>query len=160
MSKRLFLLLIGMSLLPGCGFRLRGRYRLSARLSKISIVGEHRELVERLTTMLADSNVTVVAAGSATPTLSLSQVEFTREAASTDATGIATEFEYTWLVEFSVIDANGETLLPQSTVSMSNTLEYNPDDELGFREEEELLKKDMQEEVVLQIMRELARSRL
>ena len=157
MSKRLLLVLIGLSLFSACGFKLRGSYQLSAQLSEISIKGGERELVERLTGILTGNDVTVVAAGSESPTLFLSLAEFSRETVSADTTGIATEFEYTYLVKFSVIAANGEALLPQSSISVFNTLEYNPDDELEFEEEEEFLKEEMEKDVALQIMRELAR---
>ena len=157
MSKRLLLVLLALSSLSACGFKLRGSYQLSAQLSEISIQGEERELVERLTEILTNNDITVVAVGSGSPTLSLSRTEFSKETVSADATGIATEYEYTWLVEFSVIGANGEVLLPQSSISVFNTLEYNPDDELEFEKEEEFLKEEMGKDVALQIMRELAR---
>ena len=157
MSKRLLLVLIGLSLLSACGFKLRGSYQLSAQWSEMSIKGGERELVERITGILRNNDVTVVATGSGSPTLSLSLSEFSKESVSADATGIATEFEYTWLVEFSVIAATGEVLLPQSSISVFNTLEYNPDDELEFEEEEEFLKEEMEKDIALQIMRELAR---
>lgn len=157
MPKRLLLILIGLSLLSSCGFKLRGSFHLSAQLSEISIEGTERELVERLTAILASNDVTVTAAGSGSPTLSLSRAEFSKETVSADATGIATEFEYTWLVEFSVVDANGEVLLPQSSISVFNTLEYNPDDEIEFEEEEKFLKEEMEKDIALQIVRALVR---
>ncbi len=157
MPKRLLLILIGLSLLSACGFKLRGSFQLSAQFPEISIKGGERELVERITGILTSNNVTVTAAESGSPTLSLSRTEFSRETVSADATGIATEFEYTWLVEFSVIDANGEILLPQSSISVFNTLEYNPDDELEFEEEEEFLKEEMGKDIALQITRALVR---
>ncbi len=157
MSKRLLLVLIGLFLLTGCGFKLRGSYQLSTQLSEISIQGGNREIVERLTGILTGNGVAVVAAGSGAPTLSLSLVEFDKEALSTDVAGIATEFEYTYLVKFNVMDANGEVLLPESSISVLNTLEYNPDDELEFEGEEEFLEEEMEQDIALQIMRELAR---
>ncbi len=157
MSKRLLLVLISLSLLAGCGFKLRGSYELSTQLPEISIEGGNRAIVERLTAIWTGNDIAVVATGSGAPTLSLSRVEFDKETVSTDATGIATEFEYTYLVEFSVMDANGEVLLPQSSISVFNTLEYDPGDELEFEEEEEFLKEEMEQDIALQITRELAR---
>ena len=157
MSKRLLLVLISLCLLSGCGFKLRGSYPLSAQFSQISILGEERQLVARLAAILASNGATVVAAGSASPTLSLSRSEFMRQTASADATGIATRFDYSWLVEFSVLDADGAILLSGSPVSVSDTLEYDPDDEPGFEREEEFLREQMEQEIALQIMRQLSR---
>ncbi len=157
MSKRLFLVWISLSFLSACGFKLRGSFQLPVQLSEMLIKGGERELVEQLTGILTDNGVTVTTADANASTLSLLQTEFVKESVSTDATGIATEFEYTWLVEFSVIDANGEVLLSRSSLSVSNTLEYDPEDELEFEEEEEFLKEEMTRDVSLQIMRELSR---
>jgi len=159
MSKRLFLVLIGLSFLSGCGFKLRGSFHLPPQLAEISIQGGERELVEQLTGILTGNGVTVVTTDASTGAaiLSLSRTEFVRETTSTDVAGIATEFEYSWRVEFSVMDANGETLLSQSSLSVLNTLDYDPEDELEFEEEEAFLKEEMTRDVALQIMRELTR---
>ncbi len=157
MSKRLLLVLIGLSLLSGCGFKLRGSYQLSVTLSQLSIEGGKRELVERLTGILMDNGITVVDAGADSPTLILSRSEFNRKAVGTDADGISTEYEYTYHVDFKVSDVHGEVLLPLSLISRFNTLKYDVGNELEIEEEEEFLKEGMEKDIVLQIVRELAR---
>ncbi len=157
MSKRLFLALIGLSLLPGCGFKLRGSYQLSTALIQLSIEGGKRELVERLTRILMDNGITVVDAGSDSPTLILSRSEFNRKTVGTDADGIATEYEYNYHVDFRVSDVNGEVLLPLSSISRFNTLNYDVGNELEIEEEEKFLKESMEKDIVLQIVRELSR---
>ena len=157
MSKRPLLVLIGLSLLSGCGFKLRGSYQLSTALSQLSIEGGKRELVERLTRILMDNGITVVDAGADSPTLILSRSEFNRKAVVTDAEGIATEYEYTYYVDFKVSDVNGEVLLPLSSISRFKTLNYDVGNELEIEEEEEFLKESMEKDIVLQIVREFSR---
>ena len=148
MSKRPLLVLIGLSLLSGCGFKLRGSYQLSTALSQLSIEGGKRELVERLTGILMDNGITVTDAGADSPTLILSRSEFTRKAVGTDADGIATEYEYTYYVE---------VLLPLSSISRFKTLNYDIGNELEIEEEEDFLRESMEKDIVLQIVREFSR---
>ena len=104
-----------------------------------------------------DNGITVVDAGADSPTLTLSRSEFNRRAVVTDADGIATEYEYTYHVDFKVSDVNGEVLLPLSSISRFNTLNYDVGNELEIEEEEEFLKESMEKNIVLQIVRELSR---
>ena len=121
MSKRPLLVLIGLSLLSGCGFKLRGSYQLSTALSQLSIEGGKRELVERLTGILMDNGITVTDAGADSPTLILSRSEFTRKAVGTDADGIATEYEYTYYVESYCPCPRYPGSKPSITISATNS---------------------------------------
>lgn len=157
MLKRLILALVSLSLLSSCGFKLRGSFQIPAELTRISIEGGERAMVEQLTDILLKSGAEVMDSGTDSPTLTLSRSEFKRDVRTTDSDGIATGFDYTYLVEFNVSNAQGDTLLAPSSISQSRTLEYETGNELEFEEEEVFLKKEMEKDIALKIMRRLVR---
>ncbi len=157
MSKRLVLLLLSLTLLSGCGFKLRGNFEMSEQLAEISIAGGERELVELLTELLVKSGSSVVEGGANAVTLSITKSEYERDVLSSDDSGVATGFDYRYIVDFNVTDKEGEKLLRPSSISQFRTLEYEAGDELAVEDEEEFLKEEMEKEIVLQMMRRLAR---
>ena len=157
MYKRLLFIIIGLSLVSGCGLKLRGSFDMSAALTQISIEGGERQLRDRLMAVLVKSGSTVVDESVDSPTLVLANVAFNRDIRTQNADGIATGYNYLYLVDYSVTDTTGAILLPRSSTSQFRTAEYEAGDELEIEEEEAFLKGEMENEIVLQIMRKLAR---
>ena len=157
MSKRLALIIISLSLLTSCGFKLRGNFEMSPELEQLSIEGGERSLVEKLTELLEKSGSNIVDSSSEAPTLNLTNSEFVRDVETQSADGIATGFDYTYQVDYNVVDAEGESLLAPATSTQFRTLVYEVGNELEVEDEEEFLKDEMEKELVLQIVRRLSR---
>ena len=156
MSKRLILLLLCLTLLSSCGFKLRGNFEMSAALSEISVESDDRLLKEELTTRLEKSGSTGVASKAGTPTLSVLTSDYERIVRTTDSDGLATGYDFTYTINYLVNDGNGGILQPQAKVVQRRTLQYDPAEQLQAKQEEEFLVEQMREEIVLQVMRKLS----
>ena len=157
MLNRFVLMIIAASLISGCGFKLRGDFTMPESLSTVSIEGGNLPLNEQLTSYLERSGSTVVNNGEESTTLVLTRTEFERKVATTDANGLATGYNYQYIVNFEVNDAEGTNLLPNATINQFRSLSYEAGDELTVEREEEFLREGMEKDISLQIMRRLAR---
>ncbi len=88
-------------------------------------------------------------------------LEFTQETRekiilSLAATGRVREYQLRYRVGFRVHDGKGGEFLPLSTVQLTRDITFNDSDVLAKETEEQLLYRDMQFDMVQQIMRRLA----
>ena len=157
MLKRFVLMIVAASLISGCGFKLRGDFTMPEALSTVSIEGGNLQLNEQLTAYLERSGASVVDSGEDSTTIVFTRTEFDRTPGTTNADGLATGYNYEYIVDFEVNDAEGENLLPNSTINQFRSLSYEAGNELEVEREEEFLREDMEQDISLQIMRRLAR---
>ena len=157
MSNRLVILLLSLTLLSSCGFKLRGNFEMPEQLTQVTIDGGEREFTDQLTEVLVKNGSSVVEGGAEASTISITKSEFERFVRTKDSQGLATGFAYTYIIDFHVNDKEGEKLLAPSTVSQFRTQEYESGNELEVEKEEEFLKEEMVKELVLQMVRRLAR---
>ena len=88
-------------------------------------------------------------------------LEFSQEAReklilSLAATGRVREYQLRYRVAFRVHDGKGGEFLPTSTVQLTRDITFNDSDVLSKETEEQLLYRDMQFDMVQQIMRRIA----
>jgi LPS-assembly lipoprotein len=157
MSKRLVLLLLSFTLLTSCGFKLRGSFDMPASLSQVVIVGGERELVSTLSEMLVKSGSTILESGSEAASINIIKNEYEREVLTSSADGIASSYQFRYLVDFTVTDAAGKVLQPSISVNQVRSLNYEAGNELAIEDEVAFLKEGMEQEISLQIMRRLSR---
>jgi LPS-assembly lipoprotein len=72
------------------------------------------------------------------------------------ATGRVREYQLRYRVSFRVHDGKGADFLPLSTVQLTRDVTYNDTDVLAKETEEQLLFRDMQNDMVQQLMRRLS----
>ena len=72
------------------------------------------------------------------------------------ATGRVSEYELRYRVGFRVHDGKGGEFLPVTTVQLSRAINFNDSDILAKETEEQLIYRDMQFDMVQQVMRRLA----
>src|SRR6185436_1961025 len=72
------------------------------------------------------------------------------------ATGRVREYQLRYRVDFRVHDGKGAEFIPISTVQLTRDITFNDSDVLSKESEEGLLYRDMQTDMVQQIMRRLA----
>ncbi len=157
MYRKLLLLMVGLVLLSGCGFKLKGTATLSDRLAEISIVGGETDMVGQLTLLLTRNGASVVDDESGAVSIRIIRSEFTKEVNTTSTAGIATGYQYRRTVAFTVIDRDGTTLLPRSTLNQTRALDYTQGNELELEEEEGFMRQEMNAEIASRIIRLLAR---
>lgn len=143
--------------LTGCGFRLRGPQPLDFATIYVG-VSEFSELGAQLRRQIATSGTTTVVedAAKAEVKLQLLTNEREREILSLTGAGKVREYQLTQRIRFRLIDkADTELIAPTSILARR---EYTFDDSLilGKEQEENLLFRDMQNDLVQQLMRRLA----
>jgi len=75
---------------------------------------------------------------------------------SLTGTGRVREFQLRYRVGFRVHDGKGGVYVPQSVITLTRDVTFNDSDVLAKEAEEQLLFRDMQTDMVQQIMRRLA----
>ena len=82
-----------------------------------------------------------------------------KEVLSLTGTGKVREFQLRYRVGFRVHDNKGGEYVPQSSIQLTRDVTFNDTEILAKEQEEQLLFRDMQSDMVQQIMRRLAASR-
>lgn len=154
--RRTWLVLI-LALIAGCGFQLRGSYALpyeSLYLSMpdYSVIGAtlKRAIRSSATTRLA------LTASDAQATLLPGAEYRDRVILSVSGTGRVSELRLRYLYPYRVVDVKGRDLVPPATIELVRDLTYDDSNILAKQQEEALLWRDMENDLVQQLMRKLA----
>jgi len=89
-------------------------------------------------------------------TLSVSSEERSKSILSFDTGGRVREFQLRYRLGFRVHDAHGREYLPQSEIRLTRDISFNDAQVLSKESEELLLYRDMQSDMVQQILRRLS----
>jgi LPS-assembly lipoprotein len=146
-----------MAPLGGCGFQLRGPRQFA--FSSIHVgIGLHSDLGASLRRRIAANGTTAVVEdpGQAEVRLEILQNVQDREILTLTGAGKVREYELRHLMRFRLVDRAGNERIGPTTISAKR--EYNFDDSqiLAKEQEEALLYRDMQADLVEQLMRRLA----
>jgi LPS-assembly lipoprotein len=95
------------------------------------------------------------------PKLADAVIQFTEEAKqkeilSLTGTGRVREFQLRYRIGWRVHDGKGGEYVPQNTIQLTRDVTFNDAEILAKEQEEQLLFRDMQNDMVQQIMRRLA----
>ena len=142
--------------LAGCGFQLRGSAAVPFQTlyipnAKTGIALELKRNIE------AGTNAKVVDdPKTADAILELSGESREKIILSLTGTGRVREFRLRYRVNYRVHDGKGAEYVPPSLVQLTRDVTYNDADILAKEAEEQLLFRDMQSDMVQQVMRRLA----
>ena len=145
--------------LAGCGFHLRGT--ADVPFESIYVAGATRGIALDLKRNLqAGTNAKVVdTASEADAILQLTREERKKEILSLTGTGRVREFRLLYRVRIRLHDGKGAEYLPPSDIEISRDVSFNDAELLAKEDEEQLLYRDMQADMVQQIMRRVAAAR-
>jgi LPS-assembly lipoprotein len=155
LSRRALLLLL-MLVVAGCGFRLRGTAQLP--FDTLHVPGATAGLALDLKRNIqAGTNARVLD----DPKKAEAQVQFTedtrqKQILSLTGAGRVREFRLIYRVGFRVHDGKGGEYVPASLIELTRDITFNDAEILAKEAEEELLFRDMQADMVQQILRRLA----
>ncbi|MGH8737453.1 MAG: LPS assembly lipoprotein LptE [Burkholderiales bacterium] len=142
--------------LAGCGFQLRAAAKLPFDTVYVA-AADGGIALELKRNIRAGTDAKVVDdAKKAEALLQFTREERQKVILSLDAAGRVREFQLRYIVGFRVVDNKGGVYVPQSTIELSRDVTYNDADVLAKESEEQLLYRDMQNDMVQQIMRRLA----
>ncbi|QBY05496.1 hypothetical protein E2K93_14440 [Thalassotalea sp. HSM 43] len=159
--KNLFTLtvsaLLTVSLISGCGFKLRGDYLLPEQLQTlyVSSPDPHGELTRLVKQHLAVNDVNIVkTADTNIPHLRIVKDGLSRRTLSLFENGQVAEYELTYSVSYEIIVAYDES--QQFNFNVTRNYQDDPDRALAKSRELSLLRKEMRLEAADIILRNLA----
>jgi LPS-assembly lipoprotein len=145
--------------LAGCGFQLRGT--ADVPFETLYVAGATGGIALQLKRQIqAGTDATVPDdPKEAGAILQLTQETRNKEILSLSGTGRVREFRLTYRVGFRVHDGKGADYVPLSIIELSRDVSFNDSEVLAKEAEEQLLYRDMQSDMVQQIMRRIAAAR-
>ena len=147
---------LALALLAGCGFHLRGTAQLP--FETLYIPGANPLAVELRRNVKAASKTRLVDnPGTAQAVLGFKQETREKVILSFTSAGKVNEYRLRYRVGFRVTDPKGaQVFLPSSEILLTRDMTYNDAQIIAKENEEALLYRDMQTDMVQQIMRRLA----
>ena len=158
MRIQTLLLVATLVLVTACGWQLRNSQIIPQSLGSLHLSSEdsHSNLVAELTRVLDLYGVKVVAsAAEASYSVVIVDYRRTRRTGSTNASARAAEYQLNEEVDFLIVDADDNQLIPLSTASVERIYEFNERDVLASGNEERLILEGMREDIIRQILNRL-----
>ena len=157
---RNLLLIALVSVLAGCGFQLRGSADSVAVLTTldVSATQTYGELVTNVERTLTQQGIAMNPEGGADYRLHLLGERATRRSVSTTNQVSVAEYVLLLAVDFELFDRAGDRLLPLTTISVERVYSFDRGSFVGSSEEEALLSREMQADIIQQILRRLEAS--
>ncbi len=155
MSSRAAVLALAL-VLAGCGFKLRGT--ADVPFETLYLPGATGGIALDLKRNIeAGTHAKVVDdPAKAEAVLQFTEESRSKEVLSLTGTGRVREFQLRYRVGFRVHDGKGNDYVPQNTVQLTRDVTFNDTEILAKEQEEQLLFRDMQSDMVQQILRRLA----
>ncbi|MCB1959996.1 MAG: hypothetical protein KDE68_05665 [Rhodocyclaceae bacterium] len=146
--------------LGGCGFRLRGAIDMA--FSSAYVDGSpHSTLLNRLRRDLRANNVNVTEdAKTSQVVIRPLEILKERDILSLNADGKAREYRLYYTLKYAVDASDGTTLRLPDQIRIRREITFNDSQVLAKEQEENLLYRDMEDDLVRQLMRRLATLRL
>ncbi len=161
MKKRLsqiILLILTLSLLSACGFRLRGASNLPATIKYAVIdgVAQYSEVGLAIKQQLEVSGTKVVSTADVdTVHFVVLKNKFTRRVLSVGASGTANEYELAYSFSMRVQDPKGKLLVAERAINLNRNYIYDASQALAKSDEELTIKSQMISLAVRQSMRRI-----
>ncbi|MDF3036416.1 MAG: hypothetical protein K0S28_1690 [Paucimonas sp.] len=161
MTMRLgWLAIAGAMTLSACGFHLRGSDG-STTLPFRSVflaLPDNSQLGTEMRRYIRASGETTIVADAASAEAIIEPLAETREKVirSRNAQGLIREYTLLYRFKFRVKDSKNAELVPPTEIELKRDISYNESQAIAKEKEEEMLYRDMQSDLVQQILRRLA----
>jgi LPS-assembly lipoprotein len=158
MLSRRLLLASGAAALAGCGFELRRAPELRFRTIQLLGFKPRSPLAEELRRNIDSSKTTMVVESAAQAQVQLEALTDARERSvvASTAAGQVRELQLRARLNFRVRTPSGKELIPPTEILLSRDMSYSETVALAKEQEEALLFRAMQSDIVAQVMRRLA----
>ena len=144
-------------LTAACGFHLRGQATLPFETLYVAIPDISPMGIELKRNIIAGTRTRLVNDPAlAQAILSVSAEDRGKTILSFDTSGRVREFQLRYRLSFRVSDARGRDYLPQNEIRLTRDISFNDSQVLAKESEEALLYRDMQSDMVQQILRRLS----
>lgn len=146
-------------LLSACGFQLRGAANLPFKSIYLGFSPNAPTGVELKRYIQASGTKVVDEQKDAEAVLRVISDVRDKQVLTLNTNGRVREYALFQRFTFSVTDAKGAVLIPPTAVNLRRVITYDENQELAKQSEEALLYRDMQSDLVQQILRRLSASR-
>jgi len=146
-------------LLAGCGFRLRGTADVPFETLYVPGATSGIALDLKRNIQVGTNARVVDDPKAAQAVLQFTEETRQKEILSLTAAGRVREFQLRYRVGFRVHDGKGGEYVPTSVIELTRDVTFNDAEILAKEQEEQLLFRDMQTDMVQQILRRLAASK-
>lgn len=146
--------------LSACGFQLRGTYNLPWETLAITGLPENHELYFQIKRAVEAGSLTKIGndAKQASAALVVLRNDQLKSILSLSAKGLVREFQLTRTFIYRVVDAQGKELLPQAQIILQRDMTFDDERIFAKEAEEQMIWRDMQQDLVQQLLRRLAAS--
>lgn len=155
--SRLFTFFI-ITMMVGCGFQLRGVEHKPEHLKSIYVTGqgEYSNFMRELKQKLSNQGVVIVDnAQAADLTLYITSNNDERRTLTITRSDRTDEFQLISTVGFKVATASGSEVLPDKKIIVERTYVYDRDKIIGTEYEQDILEKEMDQDIISQIITRL-----
>ncbi len=155
---RLIILTVLLAVLCACGFQLRKEAVLPSGMGTVVVQGADpfSPLGRDLAAALQRAGSTVVEkAGNGVAVMNISANELATNVLSVGGNARANEYSMRYHVEFNVTDSTGAAILDKQVIELSREYTFDAFQAAAVAAEEDLLRKELQREMVQSIMRRL-----
>jgi len=142
--------------LAGCGFRLRGTAEVPFETLYLPSATSGIALDLKRNIQAGTKARVVDDPSKADAVLQFTEETRQKEILSLTGTGRVREFQLRYRVAFRVHDGKGAEYVPPNTIQLTRDVTFNDAEILAKEQEEQLLFRDMQIDMVQQILRRLA----
>jgi LPS-assembly lipoprotein len=154
---RIAAMLVLALLTAACGFHLRGQAKLPFETLYVAIPETSPLGTELKRNIIAGTHTRLVnTPAEAQAILELISEDRSKTILSFDTSGQVREYQLRYRLAFRVRDARGRDYLPQNEIRLTRDVSYTGAQVLAKESEEQLLYRDMQRDVVQQLLRRLA----
>ncbi len=157
MSRLVWIAPILLTGLSACGFQLRGATPLPAELKSMRLecpTAKERVFCQALERQLALNGIDSEAA-SPNYVLEIQDVEAQRRALSINERGVASEVQLDLVAGFTLAETGGAPILPLTRVSAAQSYRNDQNQVLGKGREEQQIRRDLSQQMALQILNRL-----
>lgn len=161
MIRHLLVLAVSCLLVTACGFHLRGPRPLPFASIYLAM-DNYAELTVALKRQIRSSGTTQVADKPEEAELILQVVRNDREKniLSLNTKGIAREHQLKQRLGFRLIGRDGREITSLSEITVTRDVSFNDSDTIAKEQEEQMLFRDMENDLVQQLMRRLSATRM
>lgn len=149
-------LLTGALLLQGCGWHLRGAQALPPELQSLYLqtASDNSKFARSLKRSLKTMDVSLADTASGAPyTLSVSDISRSKRTLSTTGNAKVAEYALTSTITYKIHSREGQQLIEPTQLSVEKAYLYNRNNAVSAFEEENLLRQEMQRDLVQQLIR-------
>lgn len=148
---------MGLVLLAGCGFQLRGSFDLPPEWEKLQLVtgSPNGELAREVRESAARAGVEWLPRSEANYIVQLGGEQFQRRNRTIGASARASEFELQMRTTLRVLDRDGRELLPETEFDTLRVITNDPNNIAGKAGETELVRREMRQALARQVLQQL-----